>query len=308
MPNGNTIPNKASQEVTTDNFNVGSYLKNKNSNIKSVKEATKPTIRGTSEKLDFKQRDYNKLSQGQKQTVMNRKIENNDGLSEEETYNKMLVDQSPNYVNKVVSKIPLVGQRAAGLLSKVGGKQTKNDKKLDDFDADQLYMLYKAAKDKSPTKEAGYKNIYGKTGEDYLKGSSKNLLNPSVTADMGGSAGRVSSKRNSKGELVITDQYDFSKVGEGYKKQGLYGKIRYALGQNGEEAETGKTFVTVPKKVEEDLKRREASGSIDNLDAYFQKTTSKLESIPQAIQDKGKEILKDKRVQQLVKKVKTLAT
>ena len=215
----NKIPKSKNQEISTDNFNVSAYLKNKNTNNKNIEKEKKPVLYGESEELDFNVRSFDKLTDGQKQTVINERVTNDDGLSDDDTYNKMLVNQSPNYVNKLISKVPYFGERAAGLLSKTSkSKLLKNDKSIDDFDKKELAILYKAAMDKSKSKEEGYRNIYGQTGDDYLKGSNKNLMNPSVNADMAGSAGRVRSERNKYGELVIQDQYDFSKVGENYKE------------------------------------------------------------------------------------------
>lgn len=302
----NKIPKSKNPEISTDNFNVGAYLKNKNTNNKNIEKEKKPVLRGKSEELDFNVRSFDKLTDGQKQTVINERVRNNDGLSDDETYNKMLVNQSPNYINKLISSVPNFGERAAGLVSKISkNKLLKNDKGLRDFSKEELALLYKAATDNSKTKEGAYKSIYGQTGDDYLKGSSKNLINPSVTADMAGSAGRVSSKRNKHGELIIQDQYDFSKVSENYKDKGLYGKLRYALGQNGEEEETGKTFVTVPKKLEEDLKRM--SSNPDFQDVSFQKASNIVTKIPTSLKQKTKDILKDKKVQELINKGKELA-
>ena len=302
----NKIPKLKQQEVAVDNFNVSAYLKQKNNNIKSVKEESKPVLRGKSEKIDFNIRSFKDLPDGQKQTVINERIKNDDGLSDDDTYNRMLVNQSPNYVNKLISKVPYFGERAAGLLSKTSkSKLLKNDKGIGDFDKKELAILYKAAMDKSKSKEEGYRNIYGQTGDDYLKGSNKNLMNPSVNADMAGSAGRVRSQRNKHGELVIQDQYDFSKVGKNYKEQGIYGKLRYALGQNGEEPETGKTHVTIPKSMEEDLKRM--STQPDFQDIGFQKASGAIMKIPTSLKQRTKDILKDKKVQELINKAKSLA-
>lgn len=85
----------------------------------------------------------------------------------------------------------------------------------------------------------------------------------------------------------------------------MYGRLRYALGQNGEEPETGKTYVTIPKSIEQDLKRM--STQPDFQDIGFQKASGAVMKTPTSLKQRTKDILKDKKVQELINKGKSLA-
>lgn len=283
-----------------------------------VREESKPKLTTTSESIDFdKDRNYDNLSAGQKQTVINAQKRDGDVSTYSEKFDKLMSERGGSTISKGIAAV--FGRKAAGLSSVVTKATNGKIKNFADtgnksYDDDEKYLLYKTTLSNA-NKEENYKKSYGKTGEDYYKGSVKTILNNSKTNQIAGFNGQTSNSRNNHGELVIRDAYNF---GKSNYKGGItdpYGTIRNKVGElydsnnnEGDKNNTGKTYVTIPKSLEEKYKRRyqeELKGKVvDKKDAIFNATTDAIEKGYETVKNKSNSFIKSPDIDKTIAKFK----
>lgn len=287
----------------TENLNrINALSRYRNDSI--VREESKPKFSTTTETLDFdKDRNYNNLTAGQKQTVINRYNRDGDATTPENKFRQMQSERGGSLVAELIDKI--AGKKASGLsssITRISGGKFRNyaDKGNKDYDKEDMYILYKTALE---NKDGGYTKAYGETGDKFVKGSSLNMFNPSKTSNIAGFNGRTSNHRNKNNELVITDEYDFGKTN--YDKDGKgswYGKLRDKMGEiydapkkGSNPNHTGQTYVTIPKALEQEFKQKylkEQKGAITDVTDYvFNKSVEKFNRDIDYMKEKGSGVI-----------------